>query len=49
MLLGEKLGSLTLVLQPIIVGAGVGFIGLLMLPYVKAISVAIGLGIRKIH
>lgn len=47
MLLGEKLGSLTLVLQPIIVGAGVGFIGLLMLPYVKAISVAIGLGIEK--
>ena len=41
-LLGEKLGSLTIVLQPIIVGAGVGFLGLLMLPYVKLISQAIG-------
>lgn len=46
-LLGEKLGSLTIVLQPIIVGAGVGFIGLLMLPYVRAISTYIGLGINS--
>lgn len=41
-LLGEKLGSLTIVLQPIIVGAGVGFIGLLILPYIQYISTAIG-------
>ncbi|WP_156299361.1 PTS transporter subunit IIC [Streptobacillus canis] len=47
MLLGEKLGSLTIVLQPIIVGAGVGFLGLLMLPYVQKISTAIGTGINS--
>lgn len=46
-LLGEKLGSLTIVLQPIIVGGGVGFLGLLMLPYVKLISQAIGGGINS--
>ncbi|AVL43271.1 PTS transporter subunit IIC [Streptobacillus moniliformis] len=47
MLLGEKLGSLTIVLQPIIVGVGVGFLGLLMLPYVKHISTTIGYGINS--
>ncbi|NYV28368.1 PTS sugar transporter subunit IIC [Streptobacillus felis] len=47
MLLGEKLGSLTIVLQPIIVGAGVGFLGLLMLPYVQKLSTAIGNGINS--
>lgn len=42
LLLGEKLGSLTIILQPILVGAGIGFLGLLMLPYVKNISTTIG-------
>ncbi|WP_068268240.1 PTS transporter subunit IIC [Caviibacter abscessus] len=47
LLLGEKLGSLTIVLQPIIVGTGVGFLGLLLLPYVRFISTAIGSGINS--
>ncbi|WP_073507750.1 PTS transporter subunit IIC [Streptobacillus notomytis] len=47
MLLGEKLGSLTIVLQPIIVGVGVGFLGLLILPYVQNISTTIGYGINS--
>lgn len=46
-LLGEKLGSLTIILQPIIVGAGVGFIGLLILPYIVKISTTIGLIINS--
>lgn len=47
LLLGEKLGSLTIILQPIIVGAGVGGFGLFILPYVKSISTIIGLGINS--
>lgn len=47
LLLGEKLGSLTIVLQPIIVGAGVGFLGLLLLPYVSFISTMIGSAINS--
>lgn len=41
-LIGDRLGSLTVLLLPIIVGAGVGAIGLFMLPYVKQITVYIG-------
>lgn len=41
-LLDTKLGSLTIIFQPIIVGAGVGFLGLLALPYVSQITKAIG-------
>lgn len=41
-LIGNKLGSLTILLLPIIVGAGVGFVGLLALPYVRLITVGIG-------
>ena len=37
-----KLGSLTLILLPIIVGAGVGTIGLLTLPYVSLVTSTIG-------
>lgn len=37
-----RLGSLTLILSPIIVGAGVGTIGLLMLPYVGIVTSTIG-------
>lgn len=45
--LGDKLGSLTIILQPIIVGAGVGYLGLLALPYVSGISIALGNGINS--
>lgn len=41
-LLQGKLGSLTLILMPIIVGVGVGTIGLVMLPYVGIITSSIG-------
>lgn len=41
-LLQGKLGSLTLILMPIIVGAGVGTIGLIMLPYVGMITSTVG-------
>ncbi|MFO8069857.1 MAG: PTS sugar transporter subunit IIC [Alkalibacterium sp.] len=37
-----KLGSLTLILLPIIVGAGVGTIGILTLPYVSLVTTTIG-------
>lgn len=45
--IGNKLGSLNLVLLPIIVGAGVGFIGTLTLPYVSMITTIIGRGINS--
>lgn len=44
--IGNKLGSLNLVLMPIIVGAGVGFLGTLTLPYVSMITSVIGQGIN---
>ncbi|SIN84701.1 hypothetical protein SAMN05878443_0108 [Carnobacterium alterfunditum] len=37
-----RLGSLTLILMPIIVGVGVGTIGLLMLPYVGMVTSLVG-------
>lgn len=45
--IGNKLGSLNLVFLPIIVGAGVGFIGTLTLPYVSMITSIIGSGINS--
>ncbi|MBW9212164.1 MULTISPECIES: PTS sugar transporter subunit IIC [Terrabacteria group] len=42
-----KLGSLNLVLLPIIVGFGVGWIGTLTLPYVSMITTLIGKGINS--
>lgn len=42
MLIGEKLGSVKIVLAPILIGAGSGIIGLLILPYVSGITAAIG-------
>lgn len=45
-MIGNKLGSLNLVLLPIIVGTGVGFIGTLTLPYVSMITALIGQGIN---
>lgn len=41
-LIGDKLGSLTILLLPIIVGAGVGTIGMFILPYTKQITSTIG-------
>lgn len=45
--IGDKLGSLTILLLPIIAGAGVGVIGMLMLPYVREITVGIGAVMNK--
>lgn len=42
MWLGDKLGSLSIVLGPIIMGTGAGFIGRLTLPYVSEITTQIG-------
>lgn len=47
LLLGNRLGSLTVILQPIIVGAGVGFVGLMMLPFVSRITSAIGAAVNS--
>lgn len=44
--LGDRLKSLTIILQPIIVGVGVGFIGILILPYVQHVTTAIGSAIN---
>lgn len=40
--IGDKLGSLTILLLPIIAGAGVGAIGLFILPYIRQITITIG-------
>ncbi|MDR0922506.1 MAG: PTS sugar transporter subunit IIC [Lactobacillales bacterium] len=40
--IGNKMGSLTILLSPILIGAGVGFVGLLLLPYVRLVTVWIG-------
>ncbi|MBJ6745681.1 PTS sugar transporter subunit IIC [Streptococcus sp. 121] len=40
--LGNRLGSLTLILLPILVGLGAGFVGVLTLPYVSAVTQAAG-------
>ncbi|MDG6881696.1 hypothetical protein A6A21_04035 [Phocoenobacter uteri] len=40
--LKDRLGSLTILIQPIIAGALVGFLGLMALPYIASVTVAIG-------
>ncbi|MGO3732668.1 MAG: PTS sugar transporter subunit IIC [Vagococcus sp.] len=40
--IGEKFGSVKIVLSPIVIGAGSGLIGLLILPYISGITTAIG-------
>lgn len=40
--LGDKLGSLTIIVQPIIVGVCIGFLGRLTLPYVSRVTFSIG-------
>ena len=42
MLIKDKFGSTAVVAMPIVVGVGSAFIGLLLLPYVKMITAAIG-------
>lgn len=41
-LVGHKFGSLNIILLPILIGLGVGFIGLLLYPYVSGITTAFG-------
>ncbi|CCI84834.1 membrane protein [Lactobacillus pasteurii DSM 23907 = CRBIP 24.76] len=45
--IGNKLGSLNLVLMPIIIGFGIGWIGTLTLPYVSLITFYLGKGINS--
>lgn len=42
MLIKDKFGSSTIIFLPIVVGAGAGFIGMLIYPYVTMITTAIG-------
>ncbi|MGL4662424.1 MAG: PTS transporter subunit IIC [Culicoidibacterales bacterium] len=45
-LIGHKFGSLNIILLPILIGTGVGYIGWLLLPYVSYITTMIGQGIN---
>ena len=47
MLIKDKFGSTAVVAMPIVVGVGSAFIGLLLLPYVKMITTAIGTVINE--
>lgn len=47
LLVGEKFGSVGIILTPILIGAGSGLIGLLILPYVKSFTALIGNGINS--
>ncbi|GAB6167949.1 PTS sugar transporter subunit IIC [Clostridium carnis] len=47
LLVGEKFGSVGIILTPILIGAGSGLIGLLILPYVKSFTGLIGNGINS--
>ncbi|WP_416236970.1 PTS transporter subunit IIC [Streptococcus pseudoporcinus] len=44
---GNKFGSLTIILLPITIGTGVGFIGWKLLPYVSYVTTLIGQGINS--
>ncbi len=45
-LVGNKFGSLNIVLLPILIGTGIGYVGWLILPYVSKITEIIGQGIN---
>lgn len=45
MVVGDRFGSASIILTPLLIGTGGGLIGLLLLPYVKSITYAIGVGI----
>ena len=47
LLIGEKFGSVNIILSPILIGAGSGLIGLIILPYVKGFTTLIGNGINS--
>ncbi|MBU3089938.1 PTS sugar transporter subunit IIC [Clostridium gasigenes] len=47
LLIGEKFGSVSIILSPIVIGGGSGLIGLLMLPHVKGLTAMIGTGINS--
>lgn len=47
LLIGEKFGSVSIILSPILIGAGAGLIGLVILPYVKSVTTLIGDGINS--
>ncbi|MGC2986391.1 PTS sugar transporter subunit IIC, partial [Enterococcus faecium] len=40
--IGNSFGSVSIVLTPIVVGVGAGFLGFYLMPFVKAITSAIG-------
>ncbi|AEF25026.1 PTS sugar transporter subunit IIC [Streptococcus parauberis] len=44
---GNKFGSLTIILLPIIIGTGVGYLGWKLLPYVSYVTTLIGKGINS--
>ena len=46
-LVSDRFGSLNIILSPILIGAGSGLIGLLILPYTKCITTVIGNGINS--
>ena len=47
LLVGEKFGSVSIILTPILIGAGSGLIGMIILPYVKNFTTLIGNGINS--
>ncbi|WP_411167550.1 PTS sugar transporter subunit IIC [Clostridium sp. MB05] len=47
LLIGEKFGSVNIILSPILIGSGAGLIGLITLPYVKSFTALIGNGINS--
>lgn len=46
LLIGDKFGSVKIILLPIVVGAGVGYIGMKLLPFVSSITSLIGDGVN---
>ncbi|WP_300386013.1 PTS sugar transporter subunit IIC [Clostridium sp.] len=47
LLVGEKFGSVSIILTPILIGGGSGLIGMIILPYVKSFTTLIGNGINS--
>lgn len=43
----DRFGSAAIILAPICIGCFMGFLGLLMLPYIKSVTVAIGIAINS--
>lgn len=46
-LIGRKLGTLTVLLLPIITGVGLGYVGLTIYPYISGISLAFGAAVNN--